>query len=95
MFCDIVTVSSDMKAVKGIKLERNRKMTPNVGSIDRLLRLLLGIVLIAAPFVSGMGLFASTLATVISVIAGLVLVGTSAMQFCPLYRVLGIRTCKV
>jgi hypothetical protein len=70
-------------------------MTSNVGSIDRVLRLILGVVLIAAPFVSGMALFASTTATVISVIVGLVMIGTSAMRFCPLYRILGIQTCKV
>jgi hypothetical protein len=71
------------------------EMTANVGNIDRILRIVLGLVLIAAPFVSGMGLFASTAATVVSVVAGLVLLGTSAMRFCPLYRILGIQTCKL
>ncbi len=70
-------------------------MTANVGKIDRMLRLILGLVLLAAPFVSGMALFASGPATVISVILGLVMVGTSAMKFCPLYRILGIQTCEL
>lgn len=70
-------------------------MTANVGSIDRIFRLFLGVVLLAAPFVSGMALFESGTATVVSMIVGAVMVGTSAMRFCPLYRVFGIRTCKI
>lgn len=70
-------------------------MTANVGSFDRLFRVVLGIVLLAAPFVSGMALFESGLATTLSVIVGLVMLGTSAMKFCPLYRIFGIRTCKI
>jgi len=70
-------------------------MTSNVGTIDRGLRLILGLVLLAAPFISGMALFNSSAATIISVIAGLVMVGTSAMKFCPLYRILGVQTCKL
>lgn len=70
-------------------------MTANVGSFDRLFRVVLGIVLLAAPFVSGMALFESGLATTLSVIVGLVMLGTSAVKFCPLYRIFGIRTCKI
>lgn len=70
-------------------------MTQNIGTIDRVLRFALGIILLAAPFVSGMALFGSGLATAISVIVGLVMLGTSAMKFCPLYTLLGVRTCKL
>lgn len=70
-------------------------MTTNLGTIDRVFRLLLGIILLAAPFVSGLTMFTSSTATIIFVIAGLVMVGTSAMKFCPLYRIFGIRTCKL
>lgn len=70
-------------------------MTMNVGTIDRVFRLLLGIILLAAPFVSGLAVFASSTATLISVIAGIVMLGTSALKFCPLYRIFGIRTCKI
>ncbi|MGB0854188.1 MAG: YgaP family membrane protein [Pikeienuella sp.] len=69
-------------------------MKPNLGTIDRIFRFALGIILLAAPFISGMGIFASGTATAIAVIAGLIMVATSAMRFCPLYRIFGIRTCK-
>lgn len=70
-------------------------MTANLGSFDRMFRIVLGIVLLAAPFVSGMAIFGSSTAIIISVVAGIVMVATSAMRFCPLYRIFGIRTCKV
>jgi hypothetical protein len=70
-------------------------MTANLGSIDRIFRIVLGVILLAAPFVSGMALFASSTATVISVIVGIVLLATAAKRFCPIYRIFGIRTCKM
>ena len=36
-------------------------MSPNVGGIDRIFRAIVGLVLIALPFVSGMALFDSGL----------------------------------
>lgn len=70
-------------------------MTKNLGNFDRIFRAFLGVVLLAAPFVSGFAIFDSTAATAVSVIAGLVMLGTSAIKFCPLYRVFGLRTCKL
>lgn len=70
-------------------------MTTNLGSLDRIFRALLGIVLLAAPFVSGLAIFTGTTATLVCVVLGLVMLGTSAVKFCPLYRVFGIRTCKL
>ncbi len=70
-------------------------MNRNLGNLDRIFRALLGVVLLAAPFVSGMALFNGTTATIISVFAGFVMLGTSATKFCPLYRIFGIRTCKL
>jgi hypothetical protein len=68
-------------------------MTANVGSADRALRALLGIVLILAPFVSGAAIFQGALAWV-SVIVGAVMLFTAVTRFCLLYRVLGISTCR-
>ncbi len=70
-------------------------MTANLGKIDRILRVLLGLVLLAVPFISGWALFESGTATIVAVIAGIIMLATSAMRFCPLYRIFGIRTCKL
>lgn len=70
-------------------------MNTNIGNLDRIMRALLGVVLLAAPFVSGWPVFNGAFATALCVIAGFVMLGTSAVKFCPLYRVFGIRTCQL
>lgn len=70
-------------------------MTANVGSLDRVIRIVLGLVLIIAAFVPALGLFSQPLAQGGAVIVGLVLIGTALMRFCPLYRLFGLSTCKV
>lgn len=69
-------------------------MTANVGTIDRALRVLIGIALLALAF----GGFVPALATGapkwIAVAAGVVMLATAGMRFCPLYRIFGIRTCQ-
>lgn len=67
-------------------------MSPNVGSFDKILRIVLGLVLIVLPFVSGMALFDSGLFKYGAVIVGLVFVGTAFINFCPLYRIIGLST---
>ena len=65
-------------------------MVRNIGSIDRLLRILAAVVvfaLIANESITG------TVAWVLGIMA-LVLVGTSAVGSCPLYLPLGLSTLR-
>lgn len=67
-------------------------MTPNVGNADRILRILLGLVLIVLPFLVP-AVTASVPALVyILPIAGAVLIATGLIRFCLLYTLLGINT---
>ncbi len=60
----------------------------NVGSIDRLLRLVIGVALLAWFFVDqGTGFWHY------AKLIGIVPLLTAAMGTCPLYTVLGISTC--
>ena len=59
-------------------------MTHNVGGIDRIARLILGLVLVALALTGNIGPWGWL---------GLVLAGTAAIGFCPLYKVMGINTC--
>ena len=65
-------------------------MTANVGSVDRSIRIILGLALVALGFLGGW----STLGTIVSVVIGGILVVTALVRFCPLYRLIGVRTCK-
>ena len=70
-------------------------MHPNVGPADRILRAILGLVLIAIAFIPALPLFGSPVLQTIAIIVGLVLLATALARFCPLYRLLGFSTCKV
>ena len=65
-------------------------MKANVGGIDRILRGLVGIALLAAAFLAGL---ASPWNYVAMGVGALMLV-TSLFRFCPLYPILGISSCK-
>ncbi|HUU72483.1 MAG TPA: DUF2892 domain-containing protein [Burkholderiales bacterium] len=60
-------------------------MNPNMGSADRAIRIIAGIVLVSLFFVLEGG--ARWLGLI-----GVVLIGTALINFCPLYRMLGVST---
>ena len=59
-------------------------MQTNTGSLDRALRLLIGVVLLSLVFVGPKTAWGWL---------GLVPIGTSLMGWCPLYALLGFDTC--
>lgn len=66
----------------------------NVGTVDRILRLLVGAILIALPFVMpDLELWATAAYTYGALIVGGVLVFTALVRFCPAYSILGVSTC--
>jgi hypothetical protein len=69
-------------------------MTTNVGTIDRVLRAALGIVLLYLAFFSGLPAFAEPLFKYGAAIVGIVMLATSTLKLCPLYAIFGIKTCK-
>lgn len=70
-------------------------MTANVGMWDRLVRFIIGITLILAPLGNLMGLGSNATLAYVLIAIGAVLVLTSMFRFCPLYRVLGLSTCRL
>ena len=64
----------------------------NVGTPDRILRLVLGVLLVASPFLLPT-LVAGWLAWVLPIV-GIVLAVTAFVGFCPIYRILGVGTRK-
>lgn len=65
----------------------------NVGTVDRMLRILIGAVLIALPYVTTWALWNDAMYRFGLPIVGAVLVVTALVRFCPLYRIIGASTC--
>ena len=70
-------------------------MIKNVGKLDRILRLVLGLVLIVVPFVTELAVWQTAGFKYGAVAVGAVFVVTSAIRFCPRYRLAGMNTCKL
>jgi len=63
----------------------------NVGSVDKVIRLVVGIALAAFAFL-GAGL--STTMGIIALVVGVVLIATGLINFCPLFKILGISSLR-
>ena len=61
-------------------------MKTNVGSIDRLARIVIGLLLITLAAMGSIGAWGWI---------GIVPLATAAFGFCPLYSVLGLSTCPM
>ena len=61
------------------------QLTANIGTTDRLVRIVAGLALIALALMGQIGIWGWL---------GLVLLGTAFLKFCPAYTLFGIRTCK-
>ena len=65
-------------------------MKKNVGSIDRIVRIAVAVLIVVLYF---SGQLSGTIAVVLLVLAG-IFVATSFMSFCPLYLPFGFSTAK-
>jgi uncharacterized membrane protein YfcA len=60
-------------------------MTKNIGSTDRILRIIVGVALIAATLTGAIGVWGWV---------GVVPLATAIMGWCPPYAILGFNTCS-
>ncbi len=61
-------------------------MQANAGKLDRILRVVVGLILLSLTVIGPQSMWG---------LVGLVPLLTGLMGFCPLYTVLGIKTCPV
>ncbi len=61
-------------------------MTRNEGNIDRVLRVIVGLALLSIVFVGPQTLWG---------LIGIIPLATGLVGICPLYAMLGIRTCSI
>jgi hypothetical protein len=66
-------------------------MAKNEGTLDRVIRGVIGLVAVLAALAVGAGSAAGLVLLAVAVI----MLATAALGFCPLYRVLGLRTCPM
>ena len=66
--------------------EGTSDMTRNVGGIDRIMRIVVGLVLLGLTFLGTIGWWG---------LIGLVPLATALLGFCPLYPLLGMNTCPM
>lgn len=70
-------------------------MTANLGSPDRLIRAIIGLLLFFLPLLNIPAIWSSVALAYGSMAVGLILVLTALFRFCPLYRIIGISTCRL
>ena len=61
-------------------------MEKNEGTVDRIVRVCLGLVLLSLTFVGPQTLWG---------LVGLIPLITGAVGFCPLYKIIGLNTCPL
>ena len=66
----------------------------NVGTADRAVRALIGVVALVLAFTT-LGVMAGTLWGIVAAVVGVVMLGTAALGMCPAYMPFKISTCKV
>jgi len=69
-------------------------MSKNVGTIDRILRIILGLALLWLVFFSGMAAFDNGWPKVLVLAVGVIMLATAGLRLCPIYSLLGLKTCK-
>lgn len=71
-------------------------MEPNVNTIDRVIRILVGAALVALPFtIPTNGEWVRQLMEIFAGLLGLSLIASGALAYCWVYKMLGINTCEV
>lgn len=60
-------------------------MKKNIGNIDAIIRIILGLVILSLVFLGPKTLWG---------LVGLIPIFTGIIRYCPLYPILGINTCK-
>ncbi len=61
------------------------ELTTNIGSKDRIARIVLGALLVLLALTGTIGVWGWL---------GLIFLGTAFVKFCPIYKVLGMNTCS-
>jgi hypothetical protein len=84
------TGSRFLNKILFINITKNKKMKKNMGSIDKIIRILVAVVVVILYFAN----IISGTAGIILLVVSAVFVVTAVLGICPLYSVLRLRTIK-
>jgi O-antigen ligase len=85
-FGDNITVQSDtLPTLFAQKWRTLMKLTRNLGNLDRILRFAVGALLVVLTLMGTIGIWGWL---------GAILIVTAFLNFCPIYRILGLKTCS-
>jgi hypothetical protein len=70
---------------------KNKKMKKNLGSVEKVIRLLIAVVFVILYFT---GVVTGIFGYILLALAAIAII-TSLFSFCPLWAIFGINTCKV
>jgi|APEBP8051072661_1049379.scaffolds.fasta_scaffold16585_3 phosphate/sulfate permease len=65
-------------------------MTTNVGTTDRIIRLVIALIAAIVAFSVG----PSTVLGIVMFVVALIMIVTAAVRFCPIWRLFGVNTCS-
>lgn len=84
-----------IKQASCIKHQENQIMAncKNVGSVDRLIRGIIGAVSLVLAFTT-LGVMTGAVGGIVAAVIGVVMLGTAALGICPLYIPFRMSTCK-
>ena len=80
---------AELKKIADLR-KGEKKMTNNVGGMDRGIRIVVGIVLLVLGFLH---VVTGTLA-IVAYVVGVVALITGVIRFCPAWSIFGINTCS-
>jgi hypothetical protein len=78
-----------LEILANFEIQKTNKMKTNMGNADKIIRLIIAAIV---GFLFYNGSITGTLGIILLVAAG-IFVLTSLIGFCPLYTILGIKTC--
>ena len=69
-------------------------MKSNEGSIDRVIRVVIGVALLGLAFAK-LGVMDGLIGGIVAAVVGAIMLLTGIVGFCPAYKIVGLRTCPL
>lgn len=69
-------------------------MSENVGTLDRIVRGVLGLALLYFALMSGVAEFEAPVVKLLAIAVGVIMLIVAVVRICPIYMIFGFKTCR-